>query len=81
MLACHALRSALEKCVPGKDDTAKADIYANRAACYVQLYEPKKVLDDCNNALKLAPDHAKALLRRAQALESLEKYKEALAGE
>lgn len=57
----------------------KADIYANRAACYVQLYEPNKVQSDCNAALKLIPNHGKALLRRGQALESLEKYKDALA--
>ena len=45
----------------------------------VQLYEPQKVRDDCNAALNLVPNHAKALLRRGQALESLEKYKDALA--
>jgi len=57
----------------------KADIYANRAACYVQLYEPHKVKADCDAALKFVPNHGKALLRRGQALESLEKYKDALA--
>jgi len=64
------------------DDKAKAvraDIYANRAACYVQLYEPQKVRADCDAALALVPNHVKALLRRGQALESLEKYKDALA--
>ncbi len=30
-------------------------------------------------ALRLVPNHIKALLRRGQALESLEKYKDALA--
>jgi len=57
----------------------KADVYANRAACYVQLYEPHKVKADCDVALKFIPNHPKALLRRGQAQESLEKYKEALA--
>jgi len=56
----------------------KADLYANRAACYIQLYEPTKVRADCNQALNLIPSHPKALLRRAQALEALEKYKDAL---
>jgi tetratricopeptide (TPR) repeat protein len=56
----------------------KADVYANRAACYVQLYEPNKVKADCDAALRLVPNHGKALLRRGQALESLEKYKAAL---
>jgi len=56
----------------------KADLYANRAACYIQLYEPVKVRSDCTAALVLVPGHTKALLRRAQALEALEKYKDAL---
>jgi len=66
----------------GNDDKGRqiaADIYANRAACYVQLYEPVKVKADCDAALKLQPNHIKALLRRGQSLESLEKYKDALA--
>jgi DnaJ family protein C protein 7 len=57
----------------------KADLHANRAACYVQLYEPVKVKEDCDAALKIDNKHIKALLRRAQAYESLEKYKSALA--
>jgi len=61
-----------------KTKEIKADVYANRAACNVQLYEPTKVRDDCNAALMLVPNHTKALLRRGQALESLEKYKDAL---
>jgi len=56
----------------------KADLYANRAACYIQLYEPAKVRADATKALDLVPNHTKALLRRAQALEALEKYKDAL---
>jgi len=57
----------------------KADLFANRGACYIQLYEPTKVRADCNAALTIVPGHTKALLRRAQALEALEKYKDALA--
>jgi len=56
----------------------KADLYANRGACYIQLYEPTKVRADCTAALAIVPGHTKALLRRAQALEALEKYKDAL---
>jgi len=72
--------AAIAKC--GSDEKGneeRADIYANRAACYVQLYEPVKVRADCDEALKLYPDHPKALLRRGQALEGLEKFKDALA--
>jgi len=65
-----------------KDDEAskqlRADCHANRAACYVQLYEPQKVRDDCNAALTLIPNHFKALLRRGLAFESLEKYSAAV---
>jgi len=67
-----------EKSPQEKWKAIRADIFANRAACYVQLYEPNKVKADCDAALKLVPGHSKALLRRGQALESLEKYKQAL---
>ncbi len=42
-----------------KNRQLKADILANRAACYVQLYEPTKVKADCDEALKLVPNHGK----------------------
>jgi len=61
-----------------KDNLVKADLYANRAACHRQLYASKKVVSDCTEALKYNPNHVKALIRRAQANESLEKFKEAL---
>jgi len=61
-----------------KDNLVKADLYANRAACHRQLYASKKVVNDCTEALKYNPNHVKALIRRAQANESLEKFKEAL---
>jgi tetratricopeptide (TPR) repeat protein len=69
---------ALEHC---KDDEAalKADILANRAACNRQLYQPDLVINDCSEALELVPNHIKALIRRAQAYESVERYKHSLA--
>lgn len=57
----------------------KADILANRAACNRQLYEPDRVIADCSEALQYNAKHVKALIRRAQAYESIEKYKKALA--
>jgi len=61
-----------------KAQSALADLYFSRAAMYQQLYEPVKVRADCNAALKINADHIPALLKRGQALESLEKYKAAL---
>lgn len=56
-----------------------ADIYANRAMCYQQRWDGKAVIADCDKALDLVPTHVKALVRRAQAYESLEKYAQSLA--
>jgi len=61
-----------------KDKKTKSDIYNNRATCYVQLYEPQKVVADCNEALSFAPGNIKALLRRGFAYESLDKMRMAL---
>ena len=58
--------------------TLKAALYNNRAHCWVQLYEPKKVVDDCTKCLEIEPNNVKALLRRATASESLEKIRGAL---
>lgn len=70
---------AIEACVKGTEDKMKADILANRAACYRQLYNPDQVVRDCSDALDLTGGmHVKALIRRAQAYEGLERYKKAL---
>lgn len=61
------------------EGTCKADILANRAACKRQLYEPADVIKDCTEALTYNENHVKAYIRRAQAYESVEKYKNALA--
>ncbi|KAI0795831.1 ADP/ATP carrier receptor [Abortiporus biennis] len=54
--------------------------YSNRAACYVNMSPPQheKVVEDCNEALKLDSRYVKALNRRAAALEALERYEESL---
>ena len=56
--------------------------YSNRAACYVNMEPPQheRVVEDCDEALKLDSRYVKALNRRATALEALERYEEALRG-
>ncbi|WFD26318.1 TOM (translocase of outer membrane) complex component [Malassezia nana] len=48
-----------------------AVFYSNRAACFSNLGQPDKVLEDCNEALKLERTYIKALNRRAVAEEQL----------
>jgi len=70
--AVAAYTKALDLCKPEESQT-KAAIFANRANCYVQLYEPNKVVADCSECLNLNPGNIKALLRRAFAYESLDR--------
>ncbi|KAF9221146.1 ADP ATP carrier receptor [Gyrodon lividus] len=54
--------------------------YSNRAACYMNMSPPQfeRVVADCDDALRQDPNYVKALNRRANALESLTRYEEAL---
>ncbi|KAJ8114805.1 hypothetical protein ONZ43_g4818 [Nemania bipapillata] len=52
--------------------------YSNRAACYNALSEWEKVVEDTTAAVTLDPMYVKALNRRANAYEHLEKYSESL---
>ncbi|KAG0747734.1 hypothetical protein G6F57_004561 [Rhizopus arrhizus] len=58
----------------------KADpiFYSNRAACYANLGQNERVVQDCNDALKLDPVYVKALNRRAHAFEKLDNLENAL---
>lgn len=59
-------------------DSKNVAIYLkNRAAAYLKLNKFEEALEDCENSLKNAPGDPKALYRRCQALESLERYEEA----
>lgn len=60
----------------GSDLALKA--YANRAACYKQISNFDGVISDCTAVLEVDPDNVKALIRRAQAFEGVERYRFAL---
>ncbi|EZA60054.1 hypothetical protein DMN91_008092 [Ooceraea biroi] len=60
-----------------EDNAEKAIYYKNRAAAYLKLCDYEKVIKDCDNALKICPNDPKALFRRCQALEALERFEEA----
>ncbi|KAG8768384.1 TOM (translocase of outer membrane) complex component [Ceratobasidium sp. 428] len=58
----------------------EAVFYSNRAACYTN-YKPsqhERVIEDCTSALALDPKYAKALNRRATALEALDRLQDSL---
>ncbi|KAJ2179487.1 TOM (translocase of outer membrane) complex component, partial [Coemansia sp. RSA 551] len=52
--------------------------YSNRAACYAASSDHEKVIQDCTSALELESRYVKALIRRAQAFESTEKFRDSL---
>lgn len=64
----------------GKAIICKPDpiFYSNRAACYNALGQWEKVIEDTTAAINLDNEYVKALNRRANAYEHMEKYSEAL---
>jgi len=75
--AIQAYNRALGLCKEN-ENIEKSNIFSNRAQCYVQLYEPTKVINDCNEALQLNPMNTKAVLRRGLAYEAMDKMRLAL---
>jgi len=51
---------------------------SNRAACNKQISHFDGVIEDCTAVLEIDPDNVKALVRRAQAFEGVERYRFAL---
>jgi tetratricopeptide (TPR) repeat protein len=70
------------RCVALSGDAAEpaATALSNRSECARQLGAPAAAVDDADQALRRAPGHAKARLRRAAALEALERFAEAYEG-
>lgn len=48
-------------------------VYANRAACFLQMREFRKALGDCKKCQGMAPDYVKAHFREGMALMELAK--------
>jgi stress-induced-phosphoprotein 1 len=63
----------------GKGDSELAlKSYSNRAACYKQISNFDGTIADCSAVLEVEHDNVKALIRRAQAFEGVERYRFAL---
>lgn len=63
--------------VGGDKHTQLATFYKNRAAAYLKLEKYENAVNDCTKSLQLEPNDPKALFRRAQAKEHLERFEEA----
>eukprot|EP00569_Conticribra_weissflogii_P002803 CAMPEP_0171343590 /NCGR_PEP_ID=MMETSP0878-20121228/17493_1 /TAXON_ID=67004 /ORGANISM="Thalassiosira weissflogii, Strain CCMP1336" /LENGTH=325 /DNA_ID=CAMNT_0011846573 /DNA_START=69 /DNA_END=1046 /DNA_ORIENTATION=- len=72
------------KCLDGLKRSGKehSDLatkaHSNRAACYKQISNFDGVIEDCTAVLEVDPENVKALVRRAQAFEGVERYRFAL---
>lgn len=59
------------------DSPEKAVILKNKAAVHLKLSDYDSAIKDCTASLEISPNDPKALFRRCQAYEALEKYEEA----
>jgi len=63
----------------GKDQSELAlKAHSNRAACYKQISNFDGTISDCTAVLEIDQENVKALIRRAQAFEGVERYRFAL---
>lgn len=76
--------TAYTKCIDALKSSGKADselmlkALSNRAACNKQVSHFDAVIEDCSGVLEIDPENVKALIRRAQAFEGVERYRFAL---
>mmetsp|Transcript_21819 Transcript_21819/g.33303 ORF Transcript_21819/g.33303 Transcript_21819/m.33303 type:complete len:326 (+) Transcript_21819:236-1213(+) len=72
------------KCIEALEKSGKTSselalkTYSNRAACYKQISNFDGVISDCTAVLEVDHENVKALIRRAQAFEGVERYRSAL---
>lgn len=72
------------KCIDALKSSGKAQselalkAYSNRAACNKQISHFDGTIEDCTAVLEIDPENVKALIRRAQAFEGVERYRFAL---
>ena len=62
----------------GPSQELKIKCLSNRSACYKQLSNFDGTIEDCSTVLEAEPENVKAIIRRAQAFEAVERYKFAL---
>ncbi|KAJ8888016.1 hypothetical protein PR048_007501, partial [Dryococelus australis] len=72
-LACYSAAIRLAQ----DDSVEKAVCLKNRAAAHLKRQDYQAAVADCAAALDIAPSDPKALYRRCQALEALERFEEA----
>ena len=78
--AIRCYSEALELAPPDDESFSysMAVFYSNRAACHLQLQAWERAVDDCTAALAKSPGYVKALMRRASALEALDRLEDAV---
>jgi len=76
--ALNCYTQAIKK-TKGDCEKQKAIYYKNRAACFLKMERFEDAVDDCTKSLELSPKDPKALFRRCQAYEALNKVDTAYA--
>lgn len=74
----EAVKHYTEAIKLAESDSRELSVYLkNRAAAYLKQEKYEKALSDCDASLQIVATDPKALFRRSQALESLERFEEA----